>query len=292
MTDRFAANTGVPGRDTGHGGEYNGGTAMTTSANAITSAVLHEVFSGIQGEGIFVGYRQLFVRLHGCDLACRYCDTPASRKRAPATCAVELGAGVRRSDARANPVSVDDLCAVLMRLSEDMPHQAVSITGGEPLLHVAFLDALLPRLAELGLASHLETNGARPEALAALAAMPDHVAMDMKLPSATVQPSLWEAHAAFLEVAVARLGGVGGLGDRLQVKLVFSDDSMPDILRAAEIIAALDPGIPCVLQPVTPKRRGPRAPRADQVLEAQHAAAQFLHHVRVIPQTHVMLGQW
>ena len=34
-----------------------------------------EMFVSTQGEGPFVGYRQLFVRFCGCNLACKYCDT-------------------------------------------------------------------------------------------------------------------------------------------------------------------------------------------------------------------------
>ena len=36
---------------------------------------IKEVFASIQGEGPFVGYKQLFVRFCGCNLSCNYCDT-------------------------------------------------------------------------------------------------------------------------------------------------------------------------------------------------------------------------
>ena len=46
---------------------------------------LSEIFVSFQGEGAHVGYRHLFVRLAGCNLRCRYCDTPDSRERTTPT---------------------------------------------------------------------------------------------------------------------------------------------------------------------------------------------------------------
>ena len=38
-------------------------------------ARIKEIFPSVQGEGPFVGYKQLFIRFCGCNLACSYCDT-------------------------------------------------------------------------------------------------------------------------------------------------------------------------------------------------------------------------
>ena len=51
-----------------------------------------EIFSSIQGEGKYVGCRQVFVRLEGCNLDCTYCDTENEVGRHP-HCMVEERVG-------------------------------------------------------------------------------------------------------------------------------------------------------------------------------------------------------
>ena len=43
---------------------------------AAATANLVEIFSSIQGEGPDLGAATLFVRFGGCDLRCRWCDSP------------------------------------------------------------------------------------------------------------------------------------------------------------------------------------------------------------------------
>ena len=42
-------------------------------------APIIEIFSSIQGEGLLIGERQIFVRFAGCNLDCTYCDTKNSQ---------------------------------------------------------------------------------------------------------------------------------------------------------------------------------------------------------------------
>ena len=41
---------------------------------------LVEIFSAIQGSGVLVGQRHIFIRFLGCHIKCAFCDTPATHE--------------------------------------------------------------------------------------------------------------------------------------------------------------------------------------------------------------------
>ena len=97
-----------------------------------------ETYYSLMGESTRVGLPAWFIRLSGCNLRCRYCDTAY---------AYEGG----------REMAVADLMAV----AGDFPSRLVLVTGGEPLLQEETLP-LLSGLAEAGCEVCLETNGSRP----------------------------------------------------------------------------------------------------------------------------------
>ncbi|MBM4030186.1 MAG: 7-carboxy-7-deazaguanine synthase QueE [Planctomycetes bacterium] len=245
-------------------------------------APVFEIFSGIQGEGVLVGVRQVFVRFCGCNRRCFYCDTKEALLPVP-NCAIEQEPGSREFDEHRNPMSVSDVAKAAVAL--DAPrglHDSASLTGGEPLIHEDFLAALCPRLAADGLPVYLETNGTLPDALQRVIESVRHVAMDIKLESATGQPTPWDAHYRFLDLAMRR---------GAQVKIVVAADTTEEELgRAAEVVETQKSQPPVVLQPVTPVR-GVRSPTPEQLLAFQAALKRRLRDVRVIPQVHRLMRQ-
>ena len=238
---------------------------------------LIEIFSSIQGEGKYVGCRQVFLRFEGCNLACRYCDTE-HRPGAHPSCRVERGAGTRRFEAWENPLSVEEVRYILRQMLQEVPHQAISFTGGEPLLHAGFLREVAQGMETRVL---LETNGTLHEALGEVIDNVDIISMDIKLPSVLKEP-LWDAHRRFLEIA--------GQKD-LYVKLVVSEETGAEEFRqAVGLMADHAPKALLVIQPVTP-HGGCRAASPQKILDCQGYALRFLQDVRVIPQTHKMIGQ-
>lgn len=253
------------------------------------TAHVAEVFSSIQGEGLLVGRRQIFCRLYGCDLECIYCDTPAGRAHT-GPCTVERTPGGRDFEEHANPFAPKRLLELVARF-DDPPglHHSVAITGGEPLLRAEFLAAFAPLLRERGMRTYLETNGVLPEALEQTGAVFDIIAMDIKLPGAVGRDVFAESEE-FLRIAHQRHAATGR--PRVFVKvIVTAETSDAELTRACETVAAVDRGVPLVLQPVTPAGAVTERPTPRRILEAFGLARGILSDVRVIPQTHKVMHQ-
>jgi len=95
-----------------------------------------ETFYSLQGEADAVGWPTFFIRLTGCPLRCRYCDT-----------AYAFHGGEWRG------------IAALVGEARDSGARHVCVTGGEPLAQKNCL-VLLSQLCDAGLQVSLETSGA------------------------------------------------------------------------------------------------------------------------------------
>lgn len=98
---------------------------------------VNEIFASIEGEGSRAGYPSIFIRLHGCNLRCSYCDSMYA-------------------------VSGDDfkemkICEILAEVKKyNIPR--ITLTGGEPLIHENVLELI--RELTTNYSVNIETNGA------------------------------------------------------------------------------------------------------------------------------------
>lgn len=239
---------------------------------------INEIFSSVQGEGPYIGRRQIFVRFNGCNLSCRYCDTGLKGDK---ECRVEISPGGKTFIEIANPVTTEQIINIITKQFFITPHHSVSITGGEPLMHTDFLEELLPALKDLGLRIYLETNGSLPEKLKRTICFLDIVSMDIKLPGTSGCPPLWEQHSQFLSIA---------RNTNVFVKIIIDDSSSEgEYNQAIDLLAGVDKGITLVIQPVTLNGRCLLGPEKALYFQAQ--ALKRLKDVRVIPQAHIMMNQ-
>ena len=99
-----------------------------------------ELFSSVQGEGLWAGTPSVFVRVSGCNLRCVWCDTPYASWEPE---------GPTRQ--------VEEIATEVVQLAKGKVEHVV-LTGGEPML----FDAIVPlaeRLKEHGFTITVETAG-------------------------------------------------------------------------------------------------------------------------------------
>jgi organic radical activating enzyme len=238
----------------------------TISKQPALKAPVSEIFFSYQGEGLFVGQPQIFVRFAGCNLRCDYCDTPRSRTLSE----------------KQEYFSVQDIVRAIQKLAKenDLANRktfplSVSLTGGEPLLYPGFLQELLPVLKKLGFQVYLETNSTLPEAFGRLKQWVDVVSADIKLPSSCAEPQ-WDEHKRFLKLA----------GKKAFVKLVLSGHTSDDeVAKAVQLVKASGKDLPFVLQPCTPVNKC-RPVEPAKIFEWATLARKQLSRVHVLPQMH------
>jgi organic radical activating enzyme len=255
-----------------------------------------ELFCSVQGEGLFVGEQQIFVRTAGCVATCSWCDTVYSKIQTPRF-VIHSDTRGENKPFRTNPVALDDVIADVLEMAQaNAPVSTVSITGGEPLEQPEAVRTLARALRVKGLRIYLETAGLHPEALASLIDDIDVIAADVKLASATGVDHA-ETQRAFLRV----LRGSAFDPARPDARPVFVKvivdlkASGEEIENAARLVAEAGRKIPLVIQPESETlmgRQSTREGRASLLELAQNgarAASLHLDIVRVIPQTHKVL---
>lgn len=216
-------------------------------------ARIKEVFASVQGEGPFVGYKQLFVRFCGCNLSCNYCDTEYSKYGS-------------------EDYTVDQLLE-LANCHSDC--HSISLTGGEPLLHSGFLKEFLPQCP---LPAYLETNATLAGELGEIIDYIDYISADIKLQSCTGGNNLFNEHDRFFSIASDKV---------LFAKIVFDENiTSEEINHCCKLGAKY--GIELILQPkMNPKGF---AVEHDFIVNTHNKFLKKYKKVRLIPQVHKFLN--
>lgn len=217
-----------------------------------------DVFASRQGEGLFVGDPQVFVRFGGCNVVCDYCDTPES---------IPAGSGQK--------MDVEQVLARIETLDPKRQARTVSLTGGEPLLQVGFLERLVPRLQGAGRQVYLETNGTLPRALERILEGCDWIAMDIK-PSSAIGRDHWEAQRWFLKTGEKKI---------FTKMVLTANTKVEELRRAVDLISGVRREIPLVLQPATPWGKAKAIP-LERLASWWALASRTLSDVRILPQVH------
>ena len=215
---------------------------------------IKEIFESIQGEGPYVGYKQLFVRFCNCNLKCNYCDTEFSSDN---------------DFAEYNPCEL----AEIVNRYENI--HSVSLTGGEPLLSVDFLKEFLPMVNKK---IYLETNATLAEKFLQVKPFIDIVSADIKLESSTGIKGSFIFHDKFFENC---------RGVETFAKIVFNDRITDDeISNCCEL--ANKYGIELILQPEM--KLESMTVSSDFCAQILDKFLERYQKVRLIPQVHKFLN--
>ena len=133
---------------------------------------VNEIFYSIQGEGKNVGLPTIFIRLSGCNLRCRWCDTKYAYFEGKEKSVREIIEEIKKWDCK-----------------------RVCITGGEPLLQEEVYN-LIDELIKLNYFVSVETNGSI--SIEELAKRDVVIEMDYKLPSSGFSKFMLKENLSFL----------------------------------------------------------------------------------------------
>ncbi len=223
----------------------------------MTKTKIKEIFASIQGEGPYIGYKQLFIRFCGCNLDCTYCDT----------------------DYGQNEDFIEFDAAELKKNIKDFNLKSIhsiSLTGGEPLLWSDFLLEFLP-IAENKV--YLETNATLNKELEKVIEYVDIISADIKLPSSSGIENSFAVHDEFFKSATK-------YDKEIFAKIVFDGNILDDEINHC-IKLAQKYNLPLILQPKTVEEKVCIGP--EKIFEVHNKFLAGHLNTRLIPQVHKYL---
>jgi len=221
----------------------------------------------IQGEGMAIGRKTMFVRTAGCDYRCSWCDSKFTWD------------GSAKDEIRMLPAS--EIVDELIKIGGDT-FDHVTISGGNPLL-LPQLAFLAQQLHEKGIRTAVETQGSRwQDWLVRI----DEVTLSPKPPSSGMDTDF-----EILDDIVARLQEAPGRRD-VCIKIVIFDETD---LNYARDVHRRYPDVPFILQTGNPQVSHESSDHVSSLLHRyewlidQMSKLADLKDARALPQLHTLV---
>jgi len=171
-----------------------------------------ELFASIQGEGILAGVPSLFIRFSGCNLRCRWCDTPYTSWR---------------------PEGRDMTLAGIVKWSREHRHyRHAVVTGGEPMIFPSIVP-LTQALKQDGLHVTIETAATFYQPVTC-----DLMSLSPKLSNSTPDDPAWRQRHEDLRRQPDVLRKLTSEYDYQLKFVVQSPEDLPEILAIQALCGA------------------------------------------------------
>ena len=231
---------------------------------------LSEIFTSVEGEGVYFGTKTMFVRMAGCTLKCFWCDTPYA---------------LSMKDGKEYEVS-----DVINMIDENLLPNTykVNFTGGEPLLqHKAVLE-MARHVKNKGLRTYLESACYDAKRFKELLPYIDICKVEFKLRDSKVvdaehyqqllenelkclEEAVKDKKATYIKVVVSSLSNKKEFEEL--AKMIFNKIKAEDIEGF-------------IIQPVY----GTSEPKLDKLFEFYDAVYPYYEQVRIVPQLQKVMG--
>lgn len=252
-------------------------------AKSHTFCYLSEIFPSIQGEGLYAGTPQIFIRFAGCNLKCVWCDTPESLSK---TDTVKVFYDLEAKEVRQskNPIDKKKFLHILGEvIKRNRSVQIVGLTGGEALLQADFLLEVLPLVREkYKKPILLETSGTLVENLKKVSRFVDILSVDLKLPSSTKEKIFWQTYENLFDYIKQKLST-----RHVYFKMVVTEETLlEDVKSCVNLLAKKIGGtFPIFIQPVTPFNRQ-KPPSISRLFDIFAVVRKKINNVKILPQIH------
>lgn len=240
---------------------------MQTTANRVQ---LSEIFTSIEGEGILVGTKTLFIRMAGCHLGCIWCDTGY---------ALPFNSG--------KEYTVDQVKDMISNELQPNTYKA-NFTGGEPLLQHHAVAELAKFIKGKGLKTYLESACFDSHRFEKVLPFMDICKIEFKMSDSKavdsdhhdrllfnerqcLDLSIECSKITYIKVVVAASSSIGEFRKLLQD--VFTRIETRDLAGF-------------IIQPSSAMEE----PSLEKLLNFYDAAYPLYHNVRIIPQLHKLIG--
>ena len=240
------------------------------AAANVAEVKLSEIFTSIEGEGILLGTKTLFVRLAGCPLDCRWCDTQY---------AIPFDSGIS--------LHMDKVKALIAASLEENTFK-VNFTGGEPLVQDRAVAELAAYAHKLGLSTYLESACYDSIRFKSVLQVIDYFKIEFKLRDSKAVESA--RHDNLIKNELECLEAACKTGKVVYVKIIVTQSS--DLGEFSGLVAKIFQTVSSgqlagfIIQPsstIDP-------PSLERLLEFYDVAYPSYRHVRIIPQLHKVLG--